>query len=108
MDIPDHKIQHGSTADPQPLRSPTPEAVARHVSRVWVTDSPEAREEALDGAPEIPPSPVLKYMGTDIHLRGTPTAPPCLPEDRAAIWKPLRAQGLSQNAAMMVLVEVRT
>ena len=29
----DRKVQHRSTVDPQPLRSPTPEAVARHVGR---------------------------------------------------------------------------
>ena len=56
MDVPDRKIQHGSTSDPQPLRSRTPEAVTRHVGRAWVMDSPEEREEALAGAPEIPPS----------------------------------------------------
>ena len=41
-------------------------------------------EEALAGAPEIPPSQVLRYMGTNIHLQGTPTAPSNLPEVRAA------------------------
>ena len=51
VDVPDRKIQHGSTSEPQPLRSPTPAAVARHVGRAWVTDSPEQREEALAGAP---------------------------------------------------------
>ena len=56
VDVPDRKIQHGSTSYPQPLRSPTPEAIAWHVGHTWVTDSPEEREEALAGAPEIPPS----------------------------------------------------
>ena len=51
MDVPNRKIQHGSTSDPLPLRSPTPEAIARHVGRTWVTDSPEEQEEALAGAP---------------------------------------------------------
>ena len=45
---------------------------------------------ALAGAPEIQPSRVLRYMGTDIYLQGTPTAPRNLPEVRAAIWKQLR------------------
>ena len=56
VDVLDRKIQHGSTSDPQPLRSPTPEAVTRHVGHAWVTNSPEEQEEALDGAPEILPS----------------------------------------------------
>ena len=56
LDVPDRKIHHGSTSDPQPLRSPTPEAVTRHVGPAWVTDSPEEREGALAGAPKIPPS----------------------------------------------------
>ena len=68
VDVPDHKTQHGSTSHPQPLRSPTPTAVARHVGCAWVTDSPEQREEALAGAPETQPSRVLRYMGTDIYL----------------------------------------
>ena len=38
-------------------------------------------------APEIQPSRVLRYMGTD--LQGTPTAPRNLPEVRAAVWKQL-------------------
>ena len=104
MDVPDRKIQHGSTSDPQPLRSPTPVAVARHVGHVWATDSPEQREEALAGAPEIRPSRVLGYMGTDIYLQGTPTAPRNLLEIRAAVWKQLRPQRLSPDAAMMVLM----
>ena len=104
VDVPDRKIQHGSTSDPQPLRSPTPAAIARHVGRAWVTDSPEQREEALAGTPEIQPSRFLRYMGTDIYLHGTPTAPRELPEVRAAVWKQLRPQRLSPDAAMMVLV----
>ena len=56
VDVPDRKIQHGSTSDPQPLRSPTPAAVARHVGHAWAMDSPEQREEALAGALEIQPS----------------------------------------------------
>ena len=85
MDVPDRKIQHGSTSDPQPPRSPTPEAIAWHMGRAWVTDSPEEREEALAGSPKIPPSQVLRYMGTDIYLKGTRTAPRNLPEVRAAL-----------------------
>ena len=82
--VPKLKIQRWSTTDPQPLRSPTPEAVARHVGPTWVTDSPEVREEAPADAPEIPPSKVLKYMGIDIYLQGTPTAPCSVPEVRAS------------------------
>ena len=104
MDVRDRKIQHGSTTDPQPLRWPTPEAVARHVGRAWVTDSPEERGEALAGAPEIPPSQVLRYMETDIYLQGTPTAPRTLPKVRAAIRKQRRPRRLSPDAAMMVLM----
>ena len=33
VDVPDRNIQHGSTSDPLPLRSSTPEAVARHMGR---------------------------------------------------------------------------
>ena len=33
VDVPGRKIHHGSTSDPQPLRSPTPEAMAQHVGR---------------------------------------------------------------------------
>ena len=90
VDVPDRKIQHGSTSDPQPLRSPTLAAVAQHVGRAWVTDSPEQQEEALAGALEIQPSRVLRYMGIDIYLQGTPTAPRNLPQVRAAVWKQLR------------------
>ena len=96
MHVPNHKI-HGSTSDPQSPRSPTPEAVARHVGRAWVTDSPEEREEALAGSPEIPPSQGLRYMGTGIYLKGTPAAPRNLPEVWAAIWKQLRPQRLSPD-----------
>ena len=87
VDVPDRKIQHGSTSDPQPLRSPTPAAVARHVGHTRVTDSPQQRDEALAGAPEIQPSQVLRYMGTDIYLQGTSTAPRNLPEVRLVVWK---------------------
>ena len=91
--VPDHKIQHGPTSDPQPLRSPTPAAVARHVGRAWVTNTPGRREEALTGAPEIQAFRVLRYMGTNIYLQGTPTAPRNLPKIRAAVWKQLRPSG---------------
>ena len=104
VDVPDRKIQHGSTSDPQPLQLPTPAAVARHVGRTWVTDSPEQREEALAGASEVQPSRVLRYMETDIYLQDTPTAPRNLREVRAAVWKQLRPQRLSLDAAMMVLM----
>ena len=43
-------------------------------------------------------------MGTDIDLKGTPTAPGNLPEVRAVVWKQLRPQRLSPDAAMMVLM----
>ena len=46
VDVQDHKIQHGSTSDPRPLRSPTPAAVARHLGRTWVTSTPGQRQEA--------------------------------------------------------------
>ena len=74
------------------------------MGRAWITDSPEQREEALAGAPDIQPSRVLRYMGTDIDLQGTPTASRSLPEVRAAVWKQLRPQRLSPDAAMMVLM----
>ena len=72
--------------------------------RAWVADTPEQREEALAGAPEILPSRVLRYMGTYIYLQGTPTAPRNLLEVRAAVWRHLRPQRLSPDAAMMVLM----
>ena len=50
-------------------------------------ESPHPREEALAGAPEIEPSQFLRYMGTDIYLQGTATAPRNLPKVRAAVWK---------------------
>ena len=93
-----------STGRPPPLQSPTLAAVTRHVGHAWTTDSPEQREEALAGAPEIQPSRVLRYMGTDIYLQGTPTAPRNLPEIQAAVWKQLRPPWLSLDAAMMVLM----
>ena len=43
-------------------------------------------------------------MGTDIYLQGTPVAPRNLPEIRAAVWRQLRPQRLSPDAAMMVLM----
>ena len=43
-------------------------------------------------------------MGTDIYLQGAPIAPRNLPEIRAAVWKQLRPQRLSPDAAMMVLM----
>ena len=43
-------------------------------------------------------------METDIYLQGTPTPPCNRPEVRAAIWKQLRPQWLSHDAAMMVLM----
>ena len=104
VDVLDRKIQHGSTSDPRPLRSPTPAAVARHLGRAWVTSTPDQRREALAGAPEIQPSRVLRYMGTDIYLQGAPTAPRNLPEVRAELWTQLRPQRLSPDAAMMVLM----
>ena len=104
VDVPDRKIQHGSTSDPQPLLSPMPAAVARHLGSTWTTDTPGQRQEALAGAPEIQPSGVLRYMGTDIYLQGTPVAPRDLPEIRAAVWRQLRPQRLSPDAAMMVLM----
>ena len=75
MDVPDHKIPHGSTSDPQPLASPTPAAVARHVGHMWVTDILEECEEVLARALEVQPSRVLKYMVTDIYLQGTGIRP---------------------------------
>ena len=69
-----------------------------------MTHSREEREEALAGAPKIQPSRVLRCMGTDIYLHGTPTAPRHLPEVRAAVWKKLRPHHLSPDAAMMVLM----
>ena len=97
------KIELASTTDPQPLRSPTPEALARHVGCAWVTDSLQESEEVLAGAPDIPPSQVLREMGTDMYLPGTATAPNNLANVEAAIWKQLRLQRLSPNVAMMVL-----
>ena len=97
MDVPDCKIQQGCTSDPQPVHSPTPEAVTRHVGRVWVTDSPEEHEESLAGAPDILPSHVLRYMETNIYLQGTPTALRDVPEVWAAVWKQLRPQQLPRT-----------
>ena len=57
------------------------------MGRARVTDSPEQPEEALAGAPEIQPSRDLRYMGADIYLPGTPTAPRNLLEVRAPVWK---------------------
>ena len=74
------------------------------MGRARITDSPEQQEEALAEAPEIQPSRVLRYMGTDVYLLGTPTAPRNLPGVRAAVWKQLRPQRLSRDAAMMVLM----
>ena len=58
----------------------------------------------MAGAPEIQPSRVPCYMGTDIYLQGTSTAPRNLPEIRAAVWRQLRPKRLSPDAAMMVLM----
>ena len=76
VDVPDRKIQHGSTPDPRPLRSPTPAAVACHLGRTWATSTRDQRREALAEAPEIQPSGVLRYMGTDIYLSGSANSPP--------------------------------
>ena len=102
--VPNRKIQHGSTSDPQSLRSPTPAAVTRHMGRAWVANTPDQREESLAGAPETHPSRVLCYMGTDTYLQSKPTAPRNLAEIRAAVWRQPRPQRLSPDAAMMVLM----
>ena len=52
---------------------PTPTAALAHPGSCGPAcglrvGSPEEREEALAGAPEVPPSQVLRYMGTDIYL----------------------------------------
>ena len=104
MDVPDHQIQYGSTSDSRPLPWPTPAAVARHLGQTWVTSTPDQRREALAEAPEIQPSGLLRYMGTDIYLQEAPTAPRNLPEVQAALWKQLRLQRLSPDAAIMVLM----
>ena len=76
VDVLDRKIQQGSTSNPQPLLSPTPAAIARHLGNAWTTDTPGQRQEALAGAPEIQPSSVLRYMGTDIYIsRARPSRP---------------------------------
>ena len=102
MDVPDH-IQHCSTPDPQPLRSPTPEAVALPVGRAWVTDSPEERQETLTGAPA--PAPPGPQVYGDRHLPPRHThGPHNLPEVWAATWKQLRPQRLTSDTAMVVLM----
>ena len=75
MDVPNRKVKHGSTSNPQPLRSSTPVAMARHLGRTCVRDTPDLRQKALAGAPEIQSSEVLRYMGMDIYLQGAPIAP---------------------------------
>ena len=50
------------------------------------------------------PSGVMRHMGTDIYLQGTPTAPLNLPEIRVSFLKLLRPERLSPDAAMMVLM----
>ena len=58
----------------------------------------------MAGAPEIQSSWVLRYMGTDIYAQSTPAAPRNLLEVRAAMWKQLRPQPLSWDAAKMVFM----
>ena len=60
----------------------------------------------LPGAPEIPPFNVLWYMGIDIYLQSTPTAPRKLPEFQAAMWKQVLPQRLTVDGAMMVLMAI--
>ena len=50
-----------------------------------MTDSPEQPEEALASAPEMQPSRVLRYIGTDVYLQVTPTAARNLPDLRLAV-----------------------
>ena len=104
VDVPDCKIEHWSATDPPSLCSPTPAAVARHAGRAWVMESPKQREEALAGDPEIQASGVLRYMGIDMCLKGTPTAPHNLPEVRVEAWKQLHPERLSPHADVMPLM----
>ena len=39
VDVPDCKIQHGSTSDPQPLLSSKPAAVAHHLGSTWTANT---------------------------------------------------------------------
>ena len=55
VDVPDRKVQYGSTTDPQPLHSPTSEAVAGHVGP-HVGDGQPGGTGGGAGAPELPPS----------------------------------------------------
>ena len=82
VDLPDRK---SSTVGHPTPRSPTPAAVAQHVGHTCATNSPERREEALAGALEIQPFWVLRHMGRDIYLQGTPMDPRNLPEVRTAV-----------------------
>ena len=86
VSVVDKKIQHGSTQDPTPLLYPVSAAVDAHVGCTWVTDTPEAREWALRNSRELPPAPVLRYMGTNIFLQGKPTTPLIISAFRAEIW----------------------
>ena len=73
------------------------------MGRAWVTDSREEQEERLLRPLALLPVQVLRYMGTDSSLQGTPMASFNLPEVCAAIWKQVRPEGLSPDTTIMVL-----
>ena len=59
---------HGCMTFPQPLRSATPEVVAKHVGRTRVTDNSDEQQHAPAVAPKLPDFEVLRYMGTHTDL----------------------------------------
>ena len=99
---------------PAPTRHASPQDTAlhgiaphhttpHHTVPYQVTDAPEARERALQHPRELPPAPVLRYMGTDIFLQGKPMAPQNISAIKAEIWQQMKPQHMAPDAAMMVL-----
>ena len=75
VDVPDRKIQHSSTSDSRPLRSPTLAAVACHLGRTWLTSTPDQRQEALADAPEVQPFGSSATLGWTCTFRARPRPP---------------------------------
>ena len=52
---------------------------------------------------ELLPTPVLCYMGTNIHLLGRPTVPRNISAIMAEIWGQMKPQHIASDAVMMIL-----
>ena len=103
IDTPHKKVQYYSDGEHQTVVLPTKECREKHLGSFWTTDTPDQRDEVLEGGSKVCSDSQVTYLGCTVCFTSGARVPHDIEEIRRDTQRQMENVRLAPAAAMMMI-----